>query len=284
MVNFRRKTSRRPKGKRAVIRKALRTHWKKSVAKVAKRVMERAIETKSQLNSLEVTPGNRLQTDLTMVNRNVFVLTPNPASYTIQQSVGESGRVGNVITVKKMTAKIIIYPRLYSAASNPSDSARPTHVTFWCVSPKNKYLSPESMANLFKTQFFNNGNSSQGYQSQLYDNLLPINTDVVTCHFKRTYKLARSNYVDQTATAAIAPFPDAAQYANNDFKMSHIINFDFTKFMPKRIPFNDNSDIPFCKTLYLLVGVAKADGTAYVSGSNYPVQMSVNFDIQYKDA
>jgi len=159
-MKYWKKSSRRPRGKRAIVRKALRTHWKKSVAKVAKRVIERTLETKQQLNSLEVTPGNKLQSDLTMVNRNVFCLTPNPASYTIAQGAGEAQRVGNVITIKKMTAKIMIYPRLYSQTSNPSDSARPTHVTFWCVTPKNKYLSPEAMANLFKTTFYNNGNSS----------------------------------------------------------------------------------------------------------------------------
>lgn len=272
------------KGKKAVVRKALRKASNKKIAKVCKRVVSSMIEHKQQIWTATVSPVNTLASSTGFVNTNVFCLTPNTSSYTIPQGTGEANRIGNVIKTTKCRMKIVLYPKPYSTVLNPSDSCRPLIVTFWCVSPKNKYLSPTDMAALYDTQFFNNGNSSQGYQSSLLDSVLPINTDVVTVHFKRQFKLGHSTTAPSPMNTTGSALDYNTSWSNNDFKMNHIINFDFTRWMPKRVPFNDGSDIPFCKTLYLLVSIAKADGTAYSSGSNYPLDMYYNLDYQYIDA
>lgn len=277
--NYRKKSSRRPRTRGAIIRTALGKSWKKSVAKVCKRVISKQAEVKEQTWTTTTTPGNTLQSPSTMVGKNVFPLSPFTAFLTVNQGNGQSNRVGNVIQLKSLTGKIVLYPKPYDIANNPSDSNRPAIVTFWCVTPKQKYFTPTDMASAFDTTFFDNGNSSQGYTSSLLDLVLPFNEDKFSLHFKRSYKLGHSGPTDNgVPTDAINEY-----WSNNDYKMNHIINFNFTKFMPKRITFDDTTSDATCRTVYLIVGIAKADGTAYSGSSYYPVDMYMNLNLKYTD-
>jgi len=283
--NYRKKVSRRPRSKKGVVRSALAKSWKKSVARVVKKTLSSHVEVKSASYVSTVTPVNTLAGSSSMIGTNVIPVSPYWDStiatdrfLRISQGTGEANRVGNVIRTKSCKGKIVIYPKPYNVANNPSDSNRPTLVTFWCVSPKNKFMSPSTAANRFDIGLFDNGNTVDGYRSQLLDLVQPINNDLFTLHFKRTYKLGHATYDN-----GIAGDGDQEFWTNNDYKMNHIINFDFTKFMPKRIVYQDGDDIPNCKTLYLFVGIAKADGSSYSSSSNYPVDMYLNLDFRYTD-
>lgn len=220
-----------------------------------------------------------------MVATNVFCLTPywDPSVTAdrfiqISQGTGEANRVGNEIRLQSLKGKVVLYPAPYNTGTNPSDSARPTIVTFWCVTPKQKFMSPTLAAQRFDLGLYDDGNAVRGYQSQLLDLVYPINNDMFTVHFKRSYKLGHA-----TTDNGIVGDGDQEFWTNNDYKMNHILNFNFTKFAPKIIRFQDSTEIGLNKTLYLFVGVAKADGSAYASGSNFPVDMYLNLTCDFTD-
>lgn len=277
------KSSRRPRGRRAVIRRALAKSWKRSVAKVCKRVISRQVEVKSAQLITAVSPKNFLVTNTDYVGNNVFCITPTSGFISILQGDGQSDRTGNQIRTKSCKAKIVLYPKPYDSVVN--NNPKPTIVTFWCVSPKSGYMSPATMADTFDVSMWQSGSSFTGYQSQLYDMTIPINKDVLTVHFVRSYKLGHASNYGTTAIQSNASNSTNAQYSTNEYKLNHIINFDFTRFLPKTIKFNDNSALSNAKTVYLIVGIANADGTTFSSGTGQqPVDMWMTLDYKYTDA
>lgn len=259
--------------KRTVVRKALRTAWKKSVAKVCKKVISRQAEVKSYEYETAISPctiygnalaGNTQTTSANYYGYNVIPIHPASTFIDILQGTAQNQRVGNQITIKGAKMRIVLLPRPYDVTNNPSQSNRPTNVTFMLVSPKLSSAAPATMCDIFANSIFQTVNSgsklstSIGYQSNLYDTVRSVNKDVVTVHWSRTYKLGHDSYNNNLAA------DDTFEYwANNDYKMNRIISFDFSKHIPKTIKYNDNSGAAQCRTLYLLVLLAKPDGTQY---------------------
>lgn len=278
---YRRRALRKSSGKKAVVRKALRKSATKRVARVCKRVISSMAEVKTTQTTYTVSPRNQLDTQANFLLNNVIPLSPNNDINPIIQGTNQEQRTGNSITTKYCKGRFVLYPNPYSAINNVN--AKPTIVKFWCVSAKDGYMSPSSMSNIFDISMFQEGSTSTGYTSTLVDLISPINKDVLTLHWSRTYKLGHST-VYGNANATTSPGNVEAQWANNDYKMNHIINFDFTKHMKKTFTYNDNTAIPNGKNLFLLVGICYADGRPFSSASTeLPVGMYYTIDYGYTD-
>lgn len=281
MKKFYKKSSRRPRSRKGVIRKALRTGWKKSVAKVVKRVLSRNVEVKEANVSVSFTPRSTLATITQLASDNIVWCSPSASIMPIPQGTRQDERIGNKIRTKRCTFKMIMYPKPYNSIINPNP--RPIVVTVWCCSAKKGYASPQDMATIFDTNFFQDGFQSTGYTSQLLDNVTATNDDAVRVYWKRTFKLGHSTHYAQPNQAS-EPYPSNVQYANNDYKMNVIRSFDITKQMLKTYSFDDSLNTPNQRTTFLVFGIANADGQLFTSGDHLPVDVYGHLCYTYTDA
>lgn len=253
---------------------------RKSVAAICRQVIQSQAEVKSIQTNGAVSPRNFLDTTANYVGANVFMVSPNNDLGNVVQGTGPAQRIGNEIRVKKATMDIILYPKPYSVSVNPNP--RPCIVTFWCVSPKTGYESASDMAAVFDSFFFQAGGSTDGYAFNLTDVVRAVNTDILTVHWKRCYKLGHATHYAQP-NQATEPYPSNVQFANNDYKMNQIIKFDFTKHIQKTIKYNDTSSVPMAKTLFLICSIARADGSTFSSASDLPVDMWYQHNLEFTD-
>lgn len=272
--------SKRPSLRKAA-RKAVKAVKQQDIARVCKRVISNMSEVKNIQTINTIRPRNYLAPVSDLAQYNVFMVSPNIDYSNITQGVTSQNRVGNEIRTKYCKAKIVLYPSPYSATTNPI--LKPQIVTFWCVTPKDGYLSASEMATGFSTSFFQKGNTTQGYNSSLLDIIAPINRDQWVIHWKRQYKLGHATAYGAPNVGTDANYINNAQYSTNDYKMNQIISFDFTKHVIKQVKYNDVTATPECKSTFLICGIANADGTAFTSASYAPVDMYFELDYGFTD-
>jgi len=268
------------KGKKTVVRKALRKDSQQKVAKVCKRVISNMAEVKSNQTTYLVSPKNFLAAVGDMPINNVIMVSPNADINPITQGTTSESRSGNKIRTKYCRAKIILTPNDYDATNN--QIPKPQMVRFWCVSPKDGYYSSSEMATVFKTTFFQDGNTSAGYNSNLVDLVSKVNSDILTLHWSRTYKIGQA--LGSGNGYGPGNGVNNSYYSNNDFKMNQILTFDFTKHVQKNYTYNDNSTTPNGKSTFLIVGLANADGTPFTSAAaQNPIGMWYQIDYGFTD-
>lgn len=275
MKKFNKKSSRRPRGRRAIVKRALAKSWKRSVAKVCKRVISKQAEIKNANSSFSIAPHNTLALTSDIATQNILWVSPNSSQLPIIQGVRQDERVGNKIKTKRCKLKVIMYPKPYDATINPTP--QPQIVTMWCVSAKIGYTSNTSMATIFDTNFFQDGFTSTGYLSQLIDSISEVNSDAITLHWKRSFKLGHS-YHPQYNTSHVD-----AQFSNNDYKMNHIRQFDLTKALKKTYTFDDTNNTPNDRSTFIIFGVANANGQLFTNGAYRPVDVYATLDYYYTD-
>lgn len=281
MKKFYKKSSRRPRSRKAVIRKALKKDWSRKVSGVVKRVLSRNIETKMVNEYYTVAPYPTQASIANIAAQNIIMLSPNSAEMPIPVGVASNERIGNKIKTKRVILRMIMYPKPYNNIINPTP--KPQVVTIWCCSAKQGYVSTNSMATIFDTNFFNDGGTSSGYLSTLVDSISTVNSGAVQLHWKRTFKLGHSTHYAQPNQAS-EPYPSNVQYANNDYKMNIIRTFDVTKHIPKNIEFDDLNNTPNVRNTFLIIGVANADGQAFASADHRPLDVYAHLQYQYTDA
>lgn len=267
--------------KRTVVRKAIRRARKASVARVVKRVLSTQAEVKGINESFGFSPRNSLALVSDLALDNILWCSPNSTTMQISQGSNSQQRIGNKIRTKSCTVKLIMYPKPYSATVNALP--KPQIVTVWCCSAKQGYVSNTSMATIFDTTFFQDGSTSSGYLGQLIDNISTVNKDVVQLHWKRTFKLGHSTMYG-SPNAGAGDGLNQAQWANNDYKQNIITSFNLTKHMPKNFTFNDNNDTPNNRSVFLIFGIANADGQLFTSdAAQRPVDVYAQVNYSFTD-
>lgn len=275
---YNRKAKRVPR-KRTVVRKALRQVANARIKAVVRKVLGKQVEVKNIQTINTLKPRNTLATVSDLALYNVFQLSPNADYAAITIGNGPANRLGNQITTKYCKMRIVLYPAPYSVTNNPSP--KPTIVKFWCLTPKDGYLSSSEVATIFDTSFFQSGNSSSGYGLDMTDLVKASNKDVYTLHWTRTYKLGHA--VGSGNGYGAGNGINDSNFSNNDYKMNYILNFDFTKHMKKTFRYNDTQVTPQGKAMFLVVGIYNADGTAMSSSAVAPVDMYLQHDYGFTD-
>lgn len=274
------KKARKVPRKRTVIRKALRSAWKKSVAKVVKGVLSKQVEVKRKNEVYTFAPYNTLATVANIADQNILWISPNGVTMPIVSGTRQDERIGNRIRTHKCKVKVIMYPKPYDSILNPTP--QPQVVTIWCVSARIGYASNTSMAQIFDTNFFQDGFTSTGYTSNLIDSISEVNSDAVTLHWKRTYKLGHATHYAQP-NQATEPYPSNVQFSNNDYKMNIIREFDLTKALKKTFVFDDSNNTPNDRSTFLIFGVANANGQNFVNSGYRPLDVYATVDYHYTD-
>jgi len=267
--NYRKKVSRRPSGKKAIIRKALSTNWKKSVSRVVKNVLKRSAERKEVGNAyasnLYTTHGSYYQSAQFKQN-NIVCFTPIAASspnalITISQGTHEGARIGNEVNPKSLVYKGIIVPSATTAAggTNPSPF-QPVELKFVVFSFKRQFAETvdqvytTATTNMFDAGAFFSGLTYLSGVPNILDMVKDFNNDVITVHKVRTFKLG-GQYSQTGAPGGGASNPQLA-----DFKFNCKFKMNLTKYLPKRITFNDSDDNSTSKQLYGLWIATDAGG------------------------
>lgn len=256
-----------------------RTAAKPSLA--VKRYVKRAIHSQLENKSFSIESAETLaapSNPTTFQSGNIIQLTPSNATnslYTIPQSLGQGGRVGNLINLRSARFKCIMYPQGYNVTSNPTP--KPLDVGIWIFSVKRGVagLTVADAWNIFNGSFFGNGNSSNGTVNNIYDLVSDVNKDVLQLHYFRIAKLGANSNILQTG--------GSAALANNDYKYNQILKINLTKYMPKRITFNDTDANSTSKQLFMIVSPYNADGTT-IPSTNFPLSMYYGVDLVYEDA
>lgn len=276
--NYGKRKARVP-SKKTVVKKALARRSNAKIANVVKRVLSKQAEVKNANSSFSFAPASTIASVGTLATDNIVWVSPNSSQLPIIQGVRQDERVGNKIRTKRCKLKVIMYPKPYNATSNPLP--RPQVVTMWCVSAKIGYTSNSSMATIFDTNFFQDGFTSTGYLSQLIDSISEINSDAITLHWKRSFKLGHSTHYAQP-NQTTEPYPSNVQYSNNDYKMNIIREFDLTKALKKTYTFDDTNNTPNDRSTFIIWGIANADGTLFTADTR-PVDVYATLDYYYTD-
>jgi len=204
---------------------------------------------------------------------NIIVLGPDPTSLVINQGTGQGNRIGNSITTKKFVFRGTLVPLPYDATFNAAP--QPVQVRMVIFYDK---TDPTAIPNpIAGNDFFQNGNTSKGFQNDLTDLWSPVNKDRYRVLATRTFKLGMAAY------SGTGTNPGQQSFTNNDFKLNCNFSFNLTKHYPKIVKFNDGTATPttrglFCMFYYALANGGSVPGSAYMVGAQYMQ------DYTYEDA
>lgn len=269
MVYVKRK---RTKGlKRRIIRKKTST---KMVSKAVKSYVSKAIHRNVENKSYQV----GYSADLGSFNSNNLLyaqpLTPYVGGLSITQGVTQSTRIGNQIKLRKLRFNFVLSARTYNVSNNPSP--QPVNLEMLICSLKSasgEMPIASDIANLYQLNA-----SSIPPSGFIYDMTQKVNTDLFHVYKRMRFKFGYSTAGGTGVNA------NAQSFANNDFKLNIIRNLDLTKYAPKTITYNDNSQTPTSRCLFVLFNVLPVvGGTSFATGV-FPVRIDSTIFIDYEDA
>jgi len=264
--------------KKKYARKGKKTYKRKSykkampIKKMIRREIARNVENKtSQFYNYDVrlyVAGN-----VSFPTDNIFPVGVDPTSLVIPPGTGQGNRIGNTIKTKKLMFRGSICPRPQDATFNPSPQPSQLKMyIFYDKTDPNAVPNPQAA-----NDFFQNGNSSKGFQNDLVDMWSPVNTDRYRVLATKTFKIGHASS-DGTGANASNQF-----FANNDFKYNCNFSFNLTKHYPQMVKFNDGSTVPTTRGLFCMIQYVAASGFAYTT-SFYSYQLQYMLDYQYEDA
>lgn len=205
----------------------------------------------------------------TFVTNNIFPVGVDPSSITIPQGVGQGNRLGNAVTTRKLMFKGTFCPKAYDINFNALPI--PVQLKMWIFYDKRTPIDvPSPMSN-----FFQLGNATKGFQSDLVDMWSPVNRDIYTVLATRNFKLGCAN---NSGTGGLAAYQ---YFSNNDFSLNCNFSIDLTKHYIKTLKFNDASSVPTTRGLFCMVTYAAASGGLFPLGTtavNLQYMLSYEFD------
>lgn len=252
------------------IRKTKRPAVSPSIKSYVKKLVHSNIENKtiSERNRIAFSNWN---TDPGQ-NMSVKPICPNPASLQILQGSGQSERVGNSISTRKMLLKYCIYPLPQDQSFNPQPY--PKEVCIWIGYIKGERKRTPVTADF--QRFFQDGNNAIAPIGDIWDTLMPVNKDVFTICKTMRHKVGNEVYTDYSG---IKPYN---YFTNNDFKLNNYHTVDLTPYINKTIKFDDATTIADTG-LYMWMTAVNAHGTVEINAI-YAVEMSYVLRYDYEDA
>lgn len=209
---------------------------------------------------------------------NIYQLTPSSNTnslYTITQSSSEAGRTGNEIMLRNAVFRYCLYPLTYNITSNPTPKPLDVMIFIFSVKRGVQGVTVADAWNIFNNTIFCNGASSNGTTNNMFDIVSVFNEDVVKLHYKKIVKLAPSNSQLQTGVNA--------GWTNNDYKYNCFGRINVTKYLPKRITFNDADNNSTSRQVFLFMAPYNADGTT-IASTSFVSAAFTGLDLKYEDA
>lgn len=276
--------------KRTIIRKAVRRAKKQMFTRAVTSVINRKAETKVVNYFVEDKPlYNVLSADWDTSVINLLPQTSGSSTtcYTVSQNELQGGRTGNQILPHRLKLSGVI--RCNSQFDSVQNyNACPLRVTMWLVKLR-KHLTDgvSDLDTIVQNTFFENGSTSIGMVGSNLDIIREVNKSQIDVLYKRTFKVGMGNYVSAFTTNSANN--NNQQYNNNDFSMSQMFKINLTKYLPKKLIFNDGTDTPSsARKLWLMFTVARADSNIPLTSTGsttgpIPAYIDINAQFEYKD-
>jgi len=272
---YRKKYGKKRSFKKRSFKKKSYKKGKSSLRKLIQREISRNVENKTKQQYVYSVGLVGPADSGTFVTTNIIPLGPDPASLVISQGTGQGERIGNKIKVKKLSIKGQIVPREYNAIFN--NPTMPLQVKVWIFYDRTDPTAvPSPMSN-----FFQNGNTTKGFNNDLVDLWSPVNTDRYRILTTRSFKLGQANYEGSGSSNTVNGVNQ--YFANNDFKMNCNFNISLTKYYPKYCKFDDGLATPTTRGLFMMWSYAYAQGGNMVLGTT-GVDLSYVQNMEYEDA
>lgn len=235
---------------------------KTSVKMMIKRALDRRIENKEVCNTdayFEFYQNGSGSISPSVIN------SLNPI---IVQSVGENGRVGNAVNLK--SAYLKGYLTMAQSAGNSAVPAQVNgqwNVRIFIGRLKTSIASPTS-ADL--TSLLRVGGSTFAFDSTNPLSLVRrVNTELFTIYYDKIHKIGT-----QTGTGSTT-----GGIHNNDYQLSKFININLTKYLKKKLIFQDTSiNTPTNSGLYIFGGLVDSISSAFTSTTPF---VSLTYDLLY---
>lgn len=208
-------------------------------------------------------------------------LTPNnDATNGLPMVLGASAdtRIGNEITPKRAWFKYVVTQNPYNASTN--QKPQPYIIRFWIFSIKESPFSAPIADQIYDPStgdFFKDGATVQNMRGTVADLISNVNTEAyrlygyfdVKCGFAQT----NPNGTD----------PNYQYFSNNDFALSTHGTYDITKFLPKKMKFNNDLDDEVkTPTIWVMWNCMPAAGYN-VASSQLPIQVDISSTFEYYD-
>lgn len=268
--------NRKRKYRKSVKRVARKSYARKtrspvSIKKMIRKEIARNVENKTFQylgTSYDIIPSSSPGFDA-----NIIPCYPAPSYLQISQGSGQGNRISNLIKIKNLSIKGVLFPRPYNATTNATPS--PVQIKFWFFYDKTQPNSVPTPAT--SADFFQFGNTSIGFQNEFFDHKMPINTDRYRVLTTRTVKVGYSGY---TGTGSQ---PQSGNFNNNDFRLNANLSVNLTKVCIKHCKFRDVSTLPTSRGIYMMAQPIYADGSA-MALATIPVRMEYMMSVVYEDA
>lgn len=250
---FKKYTKKTSGGRKTTFKKRTYSKPTKAIKKMVKREIARNVENKTRevyFNNVTIYPSNA-----TLFQNNVVTVSPNSSTLSIAQGTTQGARIGNQIKTKKLVMRGIFNPLEFHSTTNVTP--RPVNIKMIVFYDRQAPSAvPQPLTNLFQL-----GSSQAGLVGALSDMIMPYNNDRYRVLATKQFKLGYSNYIGTTGSGS--PQETQQYWANNDYKMNCQYSWDLTKYMPQMVKFNDASNDPTTRGLYVLTYIVPADGTVY---------------------
>lgn len=190
-----------------------------------------------------------------------FLLLPGPSLGT-----GDNDRIGNELTITQCNLRFM----LQAGSALAADVPQPVLITMMIGRLKEGFRIPDDTdwGNMFVNE---NGAPFAAPANQLASAMSPVNEDYFDIKLRKQYKLGN---------AAVSNFNGYIH--NNDFNTFYQENIDVSKYMKKKIRYNDGDTTPQNEGLYVWFIQHPIDGTV-LTGDALPL-LAATLTTRYTDA
>jgi hypothetical protein len=293
---FSKRRARRPyraRGRRTskkTVKKAVYTAKRRNFAARVKSIVSRMSETKCVNYSFASKPCYNVASNDWVGS--VLNLLPEASGasttcYTIRQGEEQGERVGNMIQPHTLyLSGVIRCNQFYNETQNYNPC--PIRVTIWVVKLKPHLTdSVNQLESVVDNSFFQLGDVSSGFNGTMIDLTRQPNKDMVSVLVKRSFYVGMGNY--NSAFAVNSPNNGSQQYNQDGATMSKMFRMNLTRFIPKKLRFNDGSNTPTsARKLWCFITTQRADGAfSQTSTGNLtgpiPAYVDLSADFNFKD-
>lgn len=203
----------------------------------------------------------------------LFPISPYATFANAVQGTAQNQRIGNELTIKKATIKLLFNVNPYDVATNILVSPLLIKIiTFY------DRLEPVLLTTNMDGLYQNGSSVSNPDVASNIDILKSYNKDRYVIKSSKTLRLGNAIGVAGAGGSITYNF-----HSNNDFPLFHTYSLDYTKHLAKQVKYNDTAVSPTTRGLFMAIFVMNADGTA-LAGSQRPCNFRGFIDIAYEDA
>jgi len=245
-----------------------------SVSVAVKKYVKSIVHKEAENKCIQLNYTTSLYSVTGSTTLNAFPISPYASYMAITQGVGQAGRVGNKIRTRKLMFNYVLRPLSYDATINTLP--QPMEIQMIFGRTRNSPALLPAAADV--QQMFQGSNGVIQPTGTLEDLCLPFNDDYWDIVKVVRHKLG---YAESAGTGGSAT---SQYFSNNDFKMNVIRKLNLTKYIPKLLKYNDATNSPTSKGLFLFINVIPAGGSSPFGPTQLPCRIHSYINFEYEDS